>query len=87
MDEGLVAAARWFAERQRALEPLAAADESFRLLCADLAAAEAALQRWRVSASAVRDQRCSEYEELVDSLVGEIASYLDAAKAGVSDAR
>jgi hypothetical protein len=81
MDESLVAAARWFPERQRAVEALAAADESFRLLCADLAEAEGALQRWRVSASTVRDQRCSEYEELVESLVGEIASYLDAGAA------
>ena len=86
MDEGLVAALRWFPGRQRALEALAAADESFRLLCADLAEAEGALQRWRVSASAARDQRCSEYEELIEGLVGEIASYLDA-EAGTSPAR
>jgi len=87
MDEDLVAAARWFPARRGTLEALAAADESFRSLCSDLAEAEAALQRWRASASAVREQRCSEYEELVESLAGEIAIYLDAAEAGASDVR
>ena len=87
MDEDLAAAARRFPDRLPALEMLAAADEAFRLLCADLAEAEAALQRWRASASAARDRRCSEYEDLVESLAGEIAIYLDAAEVGVPDAR
>jgi hypothetical protein len=87
MDEDLVAAARWFPGRLHALEALAAADESFRSLCADFAEAEAALQRWRASASAVREQRCAEYEELVESLAGEVALYLDAAEGRVADVR
>jgi hypothetical protein len=87
MDEDLVTAARWFPGRLHALEALAATDESFRSLCSDLAEAEVALQRWRASASAARDQRCSEYEDLVESLAGEIAIYLDAAKIGQSDVR
>jgi hypothetical protein len=85
MDEDLVAAARRFPGRRGTLEALAAADESFRSLCSDLAEAEAALQRWRASTLAARDQRCSEYEELVESLAGEIAVYLDTAEGGASD--
>jgi hypothetical protein len=88
MDEGLVAAVRRFPDRRRAVEALAAADESFRGLCADFAEVQAALQRWRASASAsaVRERRCAEYEELVESLADEIATYLDAAGASPSDA-
>jgi hypothetical protein len=86
VDEGLVAATRRFPDRCQALEALAAADESFRLLCADFAEAQSALQGWRASASKARDQRCAEYEELVASLAGEIAAYLDGAKTGASSA-
>jgi crotonobetainyl-CoA:carnitine CoA-transferase CaiB-like acyl-CoA transferase len=86
MDEGSVAAARRFPDRRRAVEALAAADESFRGLCADFAEAQAALQRWRASASAAREKRCAEYEELVESLADEIATHLDAAGASPSDA-
>jgi hypothetical protein len=86
MDEGLVAAVRRFPDRRRAVEALAAADESFREICADFAEAQAALRRWRASASLARDRRCAEYEELVESLADEIATYLDAARAGPSDA-
>lgn len=85
MDEGLVAATRWFPDRHSELEALAAVDESFRLLCADFAEAQEALQRWRASASPARDQRSAEYEELVASLALEITVYLDAAKMGPSD--
>lgn len=87
MDEGLAAAARRFPGQQRAIEALAGADESFRLLCSDFAEAEVALQRWRGSTSAIREQRCSEYEELVESLAGEIAIYLDAAESAASAVR
>ena len=87
MDEGLAAAARRFADRRRAVEALAAADESFRELCADFAEAQAALRRWRASASAsaARERRCAEYEELVEGLAHEIATYLDAAETGSPD--
>ena len=85
MDEGLAAAARRFPDRRSAVEALAA-DESFRELCADFAEAQAALRRWRASASAARERRCAEYEELIDSLADEIATYLDAAGAGPFDA-
>ena len=86
MDEGLVAAARRFPDRRRAVEALAAADESFRGLCADFAEAQAALRRWRASAAAARERRCAEYEELVEGLADEIATYLDAAGPSSSDA-
>jgi hypothetical protein len=85
MDEGLLAAVQRFPDRRYALEALAARDESFRSLCADFGEAQAALQRWRASASAVRERRCAEYEELVESLAAEIASSLEAAEAGSAD--
>jgi hypothetical protein len=85
MDEGLLAAVQRFPDRQRALEALAARDEGFRSLCSDFADARAALQRWAESASAVRERRCAEYAELVESLATEIASSLDAAEAGSAD--
>lgn len=84
MDEDLVAAAQRFSGRRETLEVLAAGDESFRALCADFAETQVALHRWRASASPVREQRCLEYEELVESLAGEIASYLDAAETEAS---
>jgi len=86
MDDSLLPAAQRFPGRERALEALASRDESFRLLCSDFAEARSALQRWHESASAVRDQRCAEYEELVESLAGEIVVYLDAAGIGLSNA-
>jgi hypothetical protein len=85
MDEGLVAAARRFPDRRRVVEILAAVDETFRGICADFAEAEAALQRWKASASAARERRCAEYEELVESLAGEIAVCLDAVHIGSPD--
>jgi hypothetical protein len=81
MDESLLTAVQRFPDRQRALEALAGCDESFRSLCADFADAQAALRRWEESASAVREQRCAEYEELVESLAAEIASTLDSVEA------
>ena len=78
MDEGVLAAVRRFPERQRAIEALAARDEDFRSLCADLADAKTALGRWEVSPDAVRDERCSEYRAIVDDLGKEIEAVLDA---------
>ena len=85
MDKGLLAAVRRFPDRQRALEALAARDESFQSLCADFAEAQAALRRWGESVSPVRERRCAEYEELVESLAAEIASSLDGAEAGSAE--
>ena len=86
MDEGLAAAARRFPDRRRAVVALVAVDESFRGFWADFSEAQAALQRWRASASAAQERRCAEHEELVESLADEIATYLDADGASSSDA-
>jgi hypothetical protein len=72
----LAAAIRWFPSQRQAIEERAALDESFRSICEDLADAEVALQKIENSASPKRDQRCSEYRELIDSLAKEIAGVL-----------
>jgi acyl-CoA reductase-like NAD-dependent aldehyde dehydrogenase len=79
MDEDLLAAVNRFASRAGSLVQLASRDETFRALCADFAAAQAALERWRASSSVYREQRCAEYTELLESLADEIAQYLDVA--------
>ncbi len=76
MDEGVLAAVRRFPERQRAIETLAAGDESFRSLCGDLADAEAALVGWQASTAAVREARCAEYQGLVEDLAREVEAAL-----------
>ena len=55
---------------------LAAGDEGFRSLCADLEEAEAALAGWRASTAVVRDARCAEYEGIVEDLAREIEAAL-----------
>jgi hypothetical protein len=77
MDEDVLAAARRFPARQGAIEALAAKDEEFRLLCADLAAAEAWLRVWKESSSAERERRCEEYQALVRDLAKEIEGELE----------
>lgn len=72
-------AKRRFATRWRAIEELAARDEDFRALCVDLADAEAAAMKWEHSTSPKRDQRYTEYLDLVRDLAGEIEAALDAA--------
>jgi hypothetical protein len=78
MNEGVLAAVRHFPERQRAIETLAASDESFESLCADLADAEAALAGWQASTAAVREARCAEYRDLVEDLAREVEMALKA---------
>lgn len=80
MDEGVLAAVRRFPERRRAIEALAASDEDFRSLCADLADAEAALAGWQASTAAVREARCAEYRGLVEDLAREIEAALEAGR-------
>jgi hypothetical protein len=77
MDQSLLAAIARFPDRGRAIEELAAADEDFRALCADLGDAEAALNGWERSSSAAREERCGEYRELVMGLADEIGAMLD----------
>ena len=84
MDEGLLAAVRRFPGRRCVVGALAAHDESFRLLCSDFAEAQGAFSGGEKSTSAVREQRFSEYQDLVEGPGGEIATNLDAAQAGGS---
>ncbi|CAN7654099.1 hypothetical protein LJR231_005117 [Phyllobacterium sp. LjRoot231] len=79
MDKGVVAAKRRFPFRGQAIAERAARDEVFRDLCIDFADAEAELRRWEQSMEPKRDERCSEYTELVDDLAREIETALDTA--------
>jgi hypothetical protein len=81
MDQGVLAAVRRFPGRRRAIETLAASDESFQSICVDLADAEAALAGWQASTAAVREARCAEYRGLVEDLAREVEAAL-AAKRG-----
>ncbi len=72
MHGNITAILRRFPSRKQAIEKLAAYDESFCLLCEDLADAEAALQKWENANSSMRDQRCAEFRELIDDLVKEV---------------
>jgi hypothetical protein len=81
MDGGVLAAVQRFPAQQRAIETLAASDESFQSLCVDLADAEAALAGWQASTAAVREARCAEYRGLVEDLAREVEAAL-AAKRG-----
>ena len=78
MDQSLLAAIARFPDRGRAIKELAAVDEGFRALCADLRDAEAALDGWERSPSPVREERCGEYRDLVTGLADEIRTALDA---------
>ncbi|RDJ27865.1 hypothetical protein DWF00_09740 [Bosea caraganae] len=77
MDQSLLAVIARFPDRGRAVKELAATDEGFRALCADLRDAETALVGWEHSSLPVRDERCIEYRELVDGLADEIRAALD----------
>ncbi len=81
MNEGVLAAVRRFPERQRAIEMLASRDEDFQSLCIDLADAEAALAGWQASTAAVREARCAEYQAIVNDLVRELETVLEAKRA------
>ncbi|MCB8822698.1 hypothetical protein [Microvirga rosea] len=80
MDHAVQAAIARFPDRGHAIEELARTNESFRSLCEDLTAAQAALLHWERSMSAVRGARCAEYRELVRDLAFEIEAELDRRK-------
>jgi tRNA U34 5-methylaminomethyl-2-thiouridine-forming methyltransferase MnmC len=80
MAQDLSAAIRRFPARRQAIEERAARDEEFLSLCADLAAAEDALQRWEKRTDPRRDQRCAEYRILADELANEIEQALNSAQ-------
>ena len=77
MEQSLLAAIARFPDRGRAIEELARQDEEFRSLCADLGDAQAALVRWERCLSPVREERCTEYRELLRDLAAEIEATLD----------
>jgi hypothetical protein len=85
MTEGLGAAFRRFPESRSAIESLASRDEEFRLLCADLEEAEAAVSRWEASSFPQRDQRIAEYRILVESLADELRNALLASEIALFD--
>jgi hypothetical protein len=77
MDQSLLATIARFPDRGRAIEELAGRDEEFRSLCADYADAEAAVVRWERCSSPLREERCTEYRDLVKELALEIEAALD----------
>jgi len=77
MDQRVLAAVARFPDRGHAIEELARRDEDFLSLCADLADAEAVLERWEHSTSPLRDERRAEYRDLIRDLAAEVAATLD----------
>jgi hypothetical protein len=77
MDKGLLAAIAHYPDRGRAIQEFAGRDDEFCSLCGDLADAEAALKGWERSTSQVREERCTEYRELIGELAAEIGAMLD----------
>jgi hypothetical protein len=77
MDQGILVAIARFPDRGHAIEELARTNEDFRLLCTDLADAEAAAVRWEHSSLPVSEARSAEYRELARDLAAELAMTLD----------
>jgi hypothetical protein len=77
---GLYAALRRFPEKHALVKSIFVRDESFRTICEDLAAAQSALSAVDRLAEHVRPARRAEYEELVQSLIGEIERVLHQTK-------
>ena len=77
-----------FPARDRQIRQLAQQSESFSGLCADLAAAERALVTIDQLPAAVRAERRTEFQGLVEGLVAEIDDALRTANiVSISDAR
>lgn len=74
--EGLSAVFHVFPARRQTIKELALADETFRSLCADFAAAETSLRRFAEGSFASEDRR-NEYARLVNELSAEIVEALD----------
>ncbi|MBB4016418.1 hypothetical protein GGR16_001424 [Chelatococcus caeni] len=85
MHRGVLAAIHQFPAKRRAIEELALKSETFRLLCTDLADAEAALYNWKGSDSPLKDERCAEYLSLVTALKAEILEILDAEQSNAAE--
>jgi hypothetical protein len=77
MDRSILVAIARFPDRGHAIEELARTNEDFRLLCADLADAEAAAIRWERSSAPVGVARSVEYRDLARDLAAELGAELD----------
>ncbi|PTM97344.1 hypothetical protein [Mycoplana dimorpha] len=77
---GLASALRRFPTQSAEIQNLIGRNETFRGLCDDLAAAEQALLSVDQLPDAVRESRRIEFENLVDSLAGELEHALSQIK-------
>jgi len=77
MDEGVAAVRLQFPVRVKAIDERAAWDDVFCEICRDFAEAQAELAKWEASSDPNRDERCTEYRELVAGLGKEIEDALD----------
>jgi hypothetical protein len=64
----------------RAIDELAARNESFHELCHDFSLASVLMEDWKVSSAPERNERYAEVAELVESLGKEIEAALAASK-------
>ncbi|ANM14710.1 MULTISPECIES: hypothetical protein [unclassified Rhizobium] len=72
MENGVGFVKSVFKERADVIEELAARSEGFRDLCDDFAMANTEKQKWEQSSDPERDERVTEYQELIDSMRVEI---------------
>lgn len=79
MDKGVAAVRLQFPTRVQAINELAARDAVFCEICSDFAEAQTELAKWNVSSEPIRDERITEYSELVAALGKEIEDALDRA--------
>jgi hypothetical protein len=78
MAGAVLSVARRFPGLEALIEARCEADEEFRLLCDDLADAEAALARLEEMGSFEAENRIEEYRLLVDSLAAEVGAAIGA---------
>ena len=74
--EAFSAAIRRFPQSELAIRRLMDRSEAFRDMCEELAEAEVALSKADLVPSALREVRKTEWQDLVDRLVGELGAAL-----------
>ncbi|WP_156412173.1 hypothetical protein [Bosea sp. Root483D1] len=72
MDRGILAALRLLPNHKKSIQELMLRNENFRALCADLAEAEFALERWENSKFPEKEAHCAEYRLIIIGLEAEI---------------
>lgn len=72
MDRGIRAAIRLLPDHKKSIQELMLRNESFRVLCADLAEAEIALERWENSKLPEKEAHCAEYRLIIAGLEAEV---------------